>query len=254
MEKVLNIQTDSYKTVFYKLEPSLFYSQRVHHWKTPVQHIDVISNCWNVVFGNYHQGDLSFINNNQRDTFDGIWAFVIPPFSILHWQINTSPLRWQSYTLLENNIENFPYKPIAFKLDEIPILQSSRDIQVFISTIPDDILNLEKNDKASALAIKTKKLLDNTFRDDFPIAEIAKKLNCSHSVMSRYFKNNYAISVIKYRNQLRLFDSLLNLLTNNNKVNEAAQHAGNKDLSKFYRRFKNFFRTSPSSYSPRNTR
>lgn len=254
MEKVLNIQTDSYKTVFFKLDTSLFYSQRIHNWKTPTKHTDVISTCWNIVFGNYGQGDLSFIMKGQKIAFEGIWAFVIPPFSILHWQINRSPLRWQSYTLLQNDLDNFPNKAIAFKITETPFFQNTRDIQVFINSIPENTLNLGASDEASALSIKTKKLIDNTFREDFSIAEIAEKLHCSHSVMSRYFKNNYGISAVKYRNQLRLFDSLLNLLSENNNVSEAALHAGNKDLSKFYRRFKDYFRTSPSNYNPRITK
>lgn len=252
MRKILDVKTNSYTTSFHQLDDYVIKSEREHLWSKNSEQIDIFSHCWSLVLGNYHNGDLGVKRKNDLFLFQGLWGFLLPPFSIIHWYMKGGPLYWESYTVVSPPPLELPLQAIAFKVDEMPRICNYTDLLTLVKNAPKETIPIYKAECENAVALRTKRFLDLHYEKDMSIKEISQQLNYSHSVMTRYFKKNYSMSVIKYRNQLRLFDSLLQLLSERSKVYQAAYISGHKDLSKFYRYFKNFFGTSPSSYSAKD--
>ncbi|MCB0420594.1 MAG: helix-turn-helix transcriptional regulator [Bdellovibrionales bacterium] len=245
-----NVITDTYRNGITYLESGVIVFERDHTWKAPTELIDVFSHCWSVTFGDFHQGDLGAYREGHVIKFNGFHCFLIPPFTTVHWKIQSSKLKWKSFIFLSSPQFQFPQVAQAFSLKGIPDLKSSEDLKEFIAQLctKESGTCIDNLNKESSVAVTTRQYINKNFKNDFSIKEMANQLGYSHSVMSRYFKKCYSMSVIQYRNQLRLFDSLLTLLQSQKPIYKVAHESGHQDISRYYRRFKDFFGASPSAY------
>lgn len=242
--------TTSYVNGITHLEDGIILFERDHDWKPPTELIDVFSSCWSVTFGDFREGDLGFFRKGKTLPFKGPHCFLIPPFSTVHWKIFAKKLKWKSFIFISQPNCHFPETARAFKISMIPNLSDRAHLERFVCLMTSTNLGqqIDNINKETHVAVLAREYINKHFMKDFSIKEMAEELSYSHSVMSRYFRNCYSMTAIQYRNQLRLFDSLLTLLHSQKPVYKVAEASGNQDISRYYRKFRNFFGTSPSAY------
>ncbi|MCB0384723.1 MAG: helix-turn-helix transcriptional regulator, partial [Bdellovibrionales bacterium] len=91
--------------------------------------------------------------------------------------------------------------------------------------------------------------IDQTFSDsEMSVAEVAKKLNVSHSFMTRAFKKAYGLTPVTYRTKLRIFESTKLLLLGGFDVTSAGHQVGFTDTARFNKQFRHLMNTVPSKY------
>jgi AraC-like DNA-binding protein len=101
---------------------------------------------------------------------------------------------------------------------------------------------------------RAKKRIDRGFQEnDFTIGQLCKELRISNPLLSRYFKRDYGITPIQYRNHLRAI-SALELLMRGWPVTDAAYDVGFGDVGRFHRAFKRTTDLTPARYSPARAR
>jgi len=102
------------------------------------------------------------------------------------------------------------------------------------------------NPRPSLLALRTKQLIDQTYREYPAIAQIARRLGVTPEHLSRQFKCDFQLSPSAYLHKLRVADAPLRLARGEEIVN-VSQEVGYNDLSRFYKHFRNITDSSPGA-------
>jgi AraC-like DNA-binding protein len=140
-----------------------------------------------------------------------------------------------------------PTSPVVFDLERLSAPRSIEEIS--------DLLGAARGQRAldlelqpSAVARRAKALIDQHYLDGRKIAELGRELRVSHAVLSRYFRKNYGMTPLQYRNNLRVTDSWLLLLTRHPSITTVAHEVGFQDKSRFNQQFKKYLKVTPSQF------
>jgi AraC-like DNA-binding protein len=131
--------------------------------------------------------------------------------------------------VFEGNFTKFP-KSAA---EMVEVLQKSRHVQM-----------VDAHPKASLLALKAKKLIDENYRIFPSIARIAARLKVSHEHLTRQFKRDFRLSPSAYLHQIRIADATFRL-ARGEAIIEVSGDVGYNDLSRFYKQFRKTNAASP---------
>lgn len=99
-----------------------------------------------------------------------------------------------------------------------------------------------------------KDYLDENYKEDLRLVDIAKEFNISAYYLSHLFFETYQISPINYMNNRRIGEAKLLLLNTNKKVKEIADILGYSDENYFSHFFKNKTGESPLNYKKNELR
>lgn len=95
------------------------------------------------------------------------------------------------------------------------------------------------------IVIKVIEKLENDFRENLTLKEIAADFHYNSSYLSEKFKDFTGINFKSYLDQLRLEKIIYELLYSNKNINQIALEAGFRNIKSFYRVFNDHFKTCP---------
>ena len=137
-----------------------------------------------------------------------------------------------------SNITALPYSFEEAKLHSY-ILNFIADI---IKDIP--IQSLKASGEITKLESSVK-FMNNEFKQNPPLEEIASKSNLAPNYFHRIFKKNFGLTPYNYMLRLRMEHAIKLLTTTNKSVKEVAYESGYNNEFYFYRQFKKQYKYSP---------
>jgi AraC-like DNA-binding protein len=135
----------------------------------------------------------------------------------------------------------------VYSLDRENIFLSQEFIRKTILEKQPHIILKRKNSNPYAEKLKNK--IDESFLSNIDLSAFAKELNISKEWLIKYFKKDFHITPIAYRNKKRLMEAFLRLHLNKETVLELSHQVGFNDLKQFNTLFKTNMRTQPSKFS-----
>lgn len=246
LEKHHIVLAKNYSSDYTFYDNGSFSFKRVHQWKTPSIELDVFPYYWSVAVSDLRPGQLKIRAGSQLMELSGLWAAFIPAFSIVEWQMQPGEFRFEAFLSQEPLPAQAPSRPCLFPLDDTRP-NSIHDLMDLLSQVK-DIRPFGKCLSPPPQALSTKSFLDTHFQVDISISEIANQLDISHAAMTRNFKKSFGMSPIAYRNKLRVYHSVADMLTRSEKVYRAGLSSGFSDISRFYSQFRKYIGATPSLF------
>lgn len=248
-ENQLHVQSESYTNNITILEPHLLYFEREDCRREHTLEFDAFPNLWSLGIGEVHPELMGIHRHGNVIRRKGLWATFIPPFSLIHWELAPIPFTWRAFISDAPLPEGLPKEPVAFPWNELWQPKTISEILARVSSV-DHYESIAKEEEVSSVAEKTRDYINRHFQDATKLADIAKELQFSHSVMTRAFKKAYGLSPIAYRNKLRVFESLKHLVFSGQSVVETSQAVGFGDTSRFNKQFRSQINAVPSQFMP----
>jgi YesN/AraC family two-component response regulator len=184
--------------------------------------------------------DTSFVEVKESS----FWVFI-PKYSwTTEYYASNTELFIKGIISNDNNFSKFK-DPVIFYGSFSPIVKQS-DLNSFIESIEKGEI-IKSCLTPSALSQKVKNIIEKTVNNNLSISDIARQLNTSNAVISRYFKKDFGQSPSAYKKGLRSTIGMYSLLTGD-KPEIAAHKAGYNDISRFYKQFKEYIGAPPSSH------
>lgn len=215
--------------------------KRDHDYSDCVLGMDATGPFWIAGFCEIYRGSVEYILANGRIVLAPRRYFVfIPPRSVVRWRFNGTQ---QTIRAMLSRTKSPPATSKYAFITEVDFSTTANGTRICV----------EHCDDPSALALRCKSLLDDSFTESIQIEKIAKQLQTSPTVMGRYFRRDYGLSPIKYRNSLRSLEAAIKLLEDK-PITEVFQDVGFADLSRFYKTFKSVTSLSPGQFQPKKSR
>ncbi len=146
---------------------------------------------------------------------------------------------------LKLNLSNFDIE------HSFAIAQGVASIFIKLERIVFDKYVFEANNYCSQIPLLVKKItkfIENNFQKNITSANFEQEFSFSYDYMNRIFKRQNGISIISYRNRLRVEKAKMLLITTDKSVNEIANEIGFNDLYYFSKFFKKSVGVSPTHY------
>jgi len=246
-EKKILVETKTYSAEFSKLGTDHLYMFREVRHETIDHDIDVFGSYWVMSWGDVRPGLIHARRDGKLIPVQGRLITFLPPFSIVEWEIR--PGAFQFHTLFSYAAlpDGTPREPVTWFNENAEEPVDSRSAIRMLKKAT-GLVPIGTSSRPSAVALRVKKWLEKHYRGRASIAEAARALNVSHTVMGRLFKQAYGLSPVAYRNKLRISDSIRLMLFEKQKVSSAAYEVGFADLSRYNRLFRRQMKTNPNKY------
>jgi AraC-like DNA-binding protein len=219
----------------------------------------VVGDAWLMELFELEAGELSFISGDRcirprKNRFGTIY----PPCSILRIRFGNIKGRWTGMTATSQLPPGFT-DPMIFESDFTgPLVDLAQVAGILNSSSNRQSIGL--NPAPSRLALKTKKLLDETYLIHPVIARIAARLGVTHEHLARQFKRDFSLTPSAYCHQLRIANATARLARGESII-DVSLDVGYNDLSRFYKQFRKSTTRTPGycqaakkEESARNTR
>ncbi|MEW6128543.1 MAG: AraC family transcriptional regulator [Acidobacteriota bacterium] len=192
-------------------------------------------------------GKIAYIRDgkliNPQSEF---FAVFYAPFSIIKISIADVKMRWAGIGAASTTAPaSWMTVPLIFDLP-IAALPKNADEMIEILKTPRRFQSIEINTKPSLLAKRAKKIIDENWLASPSIAAIARTLKVSHPHLTRQFKKDYGLAPKTYLHKVRLHFAIWKL-SQGEKIANVSFDSGYNDLSRFYKQFRKFMKTSPGS-------
>jgi AraC-like DNA-binding protein len=209
--------------------------------------LDATGRFWMFAVVKIRRGTIEYIRDDDRMACPGpVFGISVPPYSILEVALDQTESDSTAFLSKEQLFPELPGEPVAFDIAmaEIP------------DSIPELIRHFTERSTTTAigrcrqpppLALRTKAAIDNHYSVPMPLSVIAAELGTSASAMSRAFRQSYGMPPVRYRHLLRTMDGMMRLLNGEAIVN-VCHNVGFDDLSRFYRQFRRYTLSRPSTY------
>lgn len=112
--------------------------------------------------------------------------------------------------------------------------------------------DLETFDPLKELAIQTKHVIDNNFRNSYELSSLLTELGFSSHRLTAIFKQYYEKTISGYLQEIRLKEAKKIMIMSDDKISDIVFDVGFDSLSTFYRIFKASEGISPSEYRRKN--
>lgn len=89
------------------------------------------------------------------------------------------------------------------------------------------------------------------FRENLPISRVARSFGYNESYFSRYFRQTFGVSFVRYLTMLRLREAVLLMQSKKRTITESAIESGFGSMRSFYRAFYEEFGCTPKEYMKR---
>ena len=242
------ITAETYQTVYSSPFADSIFLRRDHRFVQAAREIDCYGNFWAFPFSNFARGQVYCQTRGKLIEVAGPAAMWTPNYSIIDWQMQPGDIRWYAFMSKAPVPADLPKVATLISLPEnFSIPKSAEDIFSLVRNAKNPII-VEKEESPNSVATKTKLKLQQNLGSSISVAEIAKELGYSHSVMTRLFKKNFEISPVDYRSRCRIMESMVLLMLREKNVTEAGFEVGFEDCSAFFRQFKRQTQVSPSQF------
>ncbi len=206
----------------------------------------ITCNAWLVEFYELQSGELFFIRGEDEvRPLTRRFGVFYPSFSIAQPALSKTRGSILGVAALDIMPPDVPAVPTLFELNNTRLPATVAEV-VEVLRAADRPQSIESNPKASLLALKTKRLIDENYLVYPSIARIAARLGVTHEHLSRQFKRDFGMSPCNYLRQLRMADARLRLARGEEIVNISLD-VGYNDLSRFYKQFRKTTDTSPGA-------
>ena len=123
-------------------------------------------------------------------------------------------------------------------------------LYVILGTIYDQMLPRNEEELLSPHGSTAEILIyiGEHFREELKLSQVARTFGYHPSYFSRYFRNTFGISFVRYLIMLRLREAVLLLQSGKRTVTECAIESGFGSMRSFYRAFYEEFESNPGDY------
>lgn len=236
----------NHRSRFFKFDDGILYCHHLRSYKKNDKRIIAIGRSWLVLFGYVERNTFEICSRRTIVPVEGFVGVVLPPGSIIELNILPSDQEWHGFISLNTYPEEFPPEAVLFNWNNTVPENFNQLLQVISEGTK--FTNIEKVEVVSAVAYKVKDYILKNYNHKFSIIEISRMYNYSHPVMTRQFKKCFGLNPVEYRNMIRIFDSIPNMIQEDLTVTKAAHMSGFSDMSSFYRQFKKYARLSPRKF------
>lgn len=123
----------------------------------------------------------------------------------------------------------------------------SKILELLDTIIKDNKLDtFSTSEDTNEIISLVKNYIDSNYEHNFQLSDLEKQFSYSKFYMDRLFRQETGTSIIKYRNRLRLINSIA--LLGKHSVTETAQMLGFSSIYTFSRAFRAFYGESPMEY------
>lgn len=242
------VSAQTYQTVYSLPFADSIFLRREHKFASYSKEIDCYGDFWAFAFSNFSPGQVFCKTAGKLVEVVGPAAVWTPRYSVIDWNLNPGAICWYAFMSKTPVPDDLPKAATLLKLPEnFVVPQNAEDIFSLVRNAS-GVVNVEKAESPSAVAEKVKLKLQQNLGSGSSIAEIARELGYSHSVMTRLFKKNFEISPVDYRSRCRIMESMVLLMLREKNVTEAGFEVGFEDCSAFFRQFKRQTQVSPSQF------
>jgi AraC-like DNA-binding protein len=246
------IRTSRYQSKVVYKEPHSRVVERVHHHRVPCREVDIHGDYWTLAFFTLPEGSGFLIHAGGAEPLVGDQALFVPPRALLHWEILKSDLRWK-YLMVEHegSLDGLP-TPLLFSVQSLGLcpddlsVRASAEILAAICQRAGDATPIHV--KARACSHAFKQAIDARFREPLALQTLLGETPLNFSYLSRQFKKDFAISPVRYRNQLRMIQASVEMLFAHSTVEEAKWQMGLEDSTYFYESFRKLLLINPSAF------
>lgn len=221
-----------------------YFFQDQFDFKGDLEIVLVICEVWLLEAFEITSGTISFARGAENFALDAAARIGVlyPPFSIAKVKYENAKGNLRGFASRKKLPEKFLKFPRVFEIPSVVNLDERNALEILNSA--KDFHPLEMNPNASPRSRQAKKMIDENYLIYPSISRIAQKIGVSPEHLSRQFKADYGISPNKYFNRLRVADAAF-LLASGEKIAAVAQDIGYKDLSRFYKQFRQLTDHSP---------
>lgn len=209
--------------------------------------------CWFLGMIEVRQGRTQFLCGQQRvDPPARRVALFMPPFAIVEVEVHNAQYSLRAVTSRDSLPESLPGEPVAFRPPRWRCPRSLEEVCQFIEE-GHGFIPVNRAPTPSPLSERIKEVIDRTYMTSKRLYEIAQELRTAPATMSRYFKQDYGISPLHYRRQVRIMDSMVRLLKGE-AIMDVFQEVGFEDVSRFYKQFGASLCVPPGQYQVKRSR
>ena len=207
----------------------------------------------------YFISGFNIVSQKCNSFMDIYWLHFIPTSLYLrHLLLNTEPVQvWNKKDFpLMNNFNKYIqqiFNSDRYKSSNIAALPYSFEEAKLHSYILNFIADILKDIPAQSLSSSREitkiepsiKFMNNEFKNNPPLKEIASKSNLAPNYFHRIFKKNFGLTPYNYMLRLRMEIAIRLLTTTDKSVKEVGFESGYKNEFYFYRQFKKVYGYSP---------
>lgn len=247
-----SIDTTRHSGTVQFVEHDLMFYERVDFYDRERLVVDTFGPSWLLGWTEFDPDQICPVSGDREVSLWGQYFVFIPSYTLIYWKINPGTLHWNAM-VSSTPLNGITWKqPLLIKSKGTPNLSSKEAVARFLlnhAQPSEGSLFLEPQMAHSRVSRLAKNYIDQHYREEMTIAELANRFGQHHVVLTRNFTKAYGISPIKYRQRVRLFEAM-NLMNHGASVTEAIFASGFTNLSEFNRQFKATLSTNPKSFSP----
>lgn len=254
------IQGRTFSTLCTSLEGGEISLERRQHVPVPMREVNAFGKYWQVVFRLSETKPIGFARDGSVIMQQRYNAAFLPPFSLIEWTLDPGPVHWMAFISRtppsEALTQSLSDEPFAFHWSELTTpktMLKTMEEALRLAASSTDRIPIGKQEKVSAVALRTKKAIDQTFNEPMPMDHLAEKLGYAHAVMTRAFRACYGLPPVVYRNNLRVFEAMVMMMTKSSNATSSCYASGFSEFTSFYRQFVRSLGLPPSRFVSQNS-
>ena len=245
--KVVVSKQDTYVGAFRWIQSDLVYFEREDHNLTCYSEIDTNPNHWGFFWVKDLPENLVSVKTNAGDiAISGTKALWLPPFSLIEWKISPGQFHWHGYLSNQPVSTLGPNEAVCYDLTGVRVPETTSEIFTFLQQ-KQPMFSLERNSNPPSICKNLKLAIQNGYKDDLFIGDVALELGVTHEYLVRAFRKAFGLTPVYLRSRLRVFSAILPLLRGED-VAKVAFDSGFSDLGRFTKQFTKFMKVPPVQF------
>lgn len=240
---------------FVKFSQNFWMTKQRTHLKESLHQSDVTGRIWTFAIIHLHKGTYRYLQASGETVQlkpNTIYAIASPPYCIYH-------LMHEADLIFDLTLF-FTFMPIKLPSNHCSLLLPP---QIPPPDTENELLDYIQKSKVlydigwsapqESIASKIKSNIDETYLSPTPLSDLALSLNLKAANFSKIFKKAFGLTPLRYRNNLRVLDAMLQIVSDRSNITHVAFDVGFEDLGRFYKNFKRQRLFSPGAFKrPKN--
>lgn len=209
---------------------------------------DVFGRGWVFISGQIIEGGVSALKSEgppieipSQESFSA----YLPAFSVVEWLVEPGLVKIEMLTSTKKLDMKLPPYPVVYPQKRPGTIFDH--YQDFVENgPPESIKNISRPCSSCSLSERVYAHIRAHYREPLSIGDLSKKLKTSPSVLSRYFKRCFGATPIALLNQMRVMNSLGDLLWDDKKVLDIAMDSGYSNVRVYNEQFSKIVGNPPS--------
>jgi AraC-like DNA-binding protein len=250
-KEIFSMATKTYSNSFAMIAPRMAVCHRHHEWPTSLkEEVDTLGPFWGLATFPYPLTNFSFWANGKKLPVGPNVAVFVPPYSVFSAYIGGGAMDWLAIFSDLPLPATAPTTPVMLPWTTNLFEKDLEGLMSYVEQQKNHWINIEKRSSGSRLALKARLWINQNFRSECNLKELADQLEVDQSVLGRDFKACYGISPSVYRKKIRTTTAMLSIVLEGFNVTEAATQVGYGDLDHFTKQFRSNLLALPSQFKP----